>query len=98
LKELPPQCDVKVMEYKTEKYANNVYLKYKIELYWEPHITRSLCMMVDLKENDEICKNTLPHLQLISCDYDFISEFDFNALSEFVKAYQGEWTSIGNII
>jgi hypothetical protein len=98
LNELLPQCDVKVMEYRTEKYGSNVYLSYKIELYWEPHITLSLCLSLQVQFEDDFSKNTLPQPFSCSCDYDLISEFDFNALSEFVKAHQGEWTSIGNII
>jgi hypothetical protein len=55
-------------------------------------------MSIQLPENDEVSKNSLPELFICSDDYDFISEFDFQTLSEFVKAHQGEWTSLGNIV
>jgi hypothetical protein len=98
LNELLPESEVKVMEHEMDKYANNVYLSYKIEVYWKPHITMMICMSMQQKDNCEICKNKLPELFLSSDDYDFISEFDFQALSEFITAHTGEWTSITNII
>jgi hypothetical protein len=53
---------------------------------------------VKLEEKYELSKNKLPHLYLSSDDYDFISEFDFNALSEFIKAHTGKLCKIKNII
>jgi hypothetical protein len=98
LKELLPECEVMARDYRTAKFRDVLILNYSIEVCVNQHWLIRLGMSVKLEEKDELTKNTLPYLHLCSDDHDFISEFDFNALSEFIKAHTGEWTSISNII